>query len=66
MNKYLVYFPNTDLITDIVADTWDIDNSNYLTFYAKDRSGVSSKKEVIAVFNMSNILGFKEIKDGNN
>ena len=66
MNKYLVYFPNTDLITDIVADTWDIDNRNYLTFYAKDRGGVSSRKEVIAVFNMSNILGFKEIKDGNN
>ena len=63
--NFVVYFPNTELITDILADTWDIDNNNFLTFYAKGNGISSSKKTEIAVFNMSNILGFKVIKNGN-
>ena len=62
MNKnFAVYFPNTEIITEVLAATWDLDN-NCLTFYATS----SSKKTIVAVFNMNNILGFKEIKDGNN
>ena len=63
--NFAVYFPNTELITDILADTWDIDNDGYLTFYDKGNGISSSKKMAIAVFSMSNILGFKEvIEDG--
>lgn len=70
MNKsYSVYFPNTDLIQEIIAETWDIDNSMLLSFY-QSRSMVSKKNDVVAVFNMNNILGFKEngaevVEDGN-
>ena len=63
--NFAVYFPNTELITDILADTWDIDNNNFLTFYDKGNAISSSRKAVVAVFNMSNILGFKVIKNGN-
>lgn len=56
MNKsYSVYFPNTDLIQEVVAETWDISNEILLTFYRfKGR-----EKNAVAVFNMNNILGFK-------
>jgi hypothetical protein len=56
--NFVVYFPNTGLITEILADTWDL-NNNCLKFY--DIS--CSKKTIVAAFNMSNILGFKEIKE---
>jgi hypothetical protein len=57
--NFAVYFPNTGLITEILADTWDL-NNNCLKFYAIS----CSEKTIVAVFNMSNILGFKEIKVG--
>lgn len=64
MNKsYLVYFPNT--IEEIIAETWDIDNNMLLSFY-QSRSMVSRKNDVVAVFNMNNILGFKENDNGVN
>lgn len=60
MNKsYSVYFPNTDIVQEILAETWDIDNNMLLSFY-QSRSMVSRKNDVAAVFNMNNILGFKE------
>lgn len=59
MNKsYSVYFPNTDIVQEILAETWDIDNDLLLTFY-QIRS-MENKRIVVAVFNMNNILGFKE------
>lgn len=60
MNKrYLVYFQNTDIVQEIIAETWEISDNMLLSFY-QSRSMVSRKNDVIAVFNLNNIIGFKE------
>lgn len=61
MNKrYLVYFQNTDIVQEIIAETWEISDDNMLLSFYQSRSMVSRKNDVIAVFNLSNIIGFKE------
>lgn len=62
MKNFAIYFPNTELITEISADSWNKDKDNLLTFY-QNGNGQTSQKIPVAIFNMNNILGFKEIKD---
>lgn len=61
MNKrYLVYLQNTDIVQEIIAETWEISDDNMLLSFYQSRSMVSRKNDVIAVFNLNNIIGFKE------
>ena len=53
MKSYIVYTRNTEEVVN--AEKWDIDDSNLLAFYI---NGIGT----IAVFNMNNIDGFKEIE----
>ena len=65
MKNFIIFFPNAEYRTKISADSWDIDNAgenNLLSFYNYSNDE-TSEKLVIAVFNMNNILGFREIKD---
>jgi hypothetical protein len=62
MRSFSVYFPNTDLIQKVEADSWDIDSNGYLIFISSVADGDGYKvKHPVAVFNMDNILGFREI-----
>lgn len=55
MKEFAIYMINTDLVTEIEAAEWEIED-NFLYFY-------DNQKNTIAVFNMKNIAGFKEIMD---
>lgn len=56
MREFAVYMMNTDLITIINAAGWEIEDNTLVYF-------VDEQDETIAIFNVRNIVGFKEIKE---
>ena len=55
MRQFIVYFPNTEIITEIQAENWELDKDDILSFKKDSR--------YVGTFNFKNILGFKEIVD---
>ena len=56
MREFAVYMMNTDLITVINAAGWEIEDNTLVCF-------VDEQDETIAIFNVRNIAGFKEINE---
>ena len=66
MSNFAVYFPNTDLIQEVIADGWDMPDPDKVTFFKgtwHEDSEQYTNKQIVAVFNMNNIVGFRKIED---
>lgn len=66
MSNFAVYFPNTDLIQEVIADGWDMPDPNKVTFFIgtwHEDLKQYTNKQIVAVFNMNNIVGFRKIED---
>ena len=65
MKNFIISFKDTEHTIEMSADSWNIDKDNLLTFYRYGNGNTSKKISSITVFNMNNILNFREIKEEN-